>query len=268
MPAPKCRHGCPQSGNARWEIPPFADGNSRSQYELFRRIAFRAGWNIDTARVDLAALSAARYVTAETGDPRLLADVLAPVVVSRREWTPAPTTPGRPVLSPTSHLAMMRDYDRDRSGPYTAAETFREVPRERDLRGAELDNAHALVRLGLALAERTDYGPAHDKAVRRILDGTSTLATERAATRICSTPSRAKPPCATTPEPRSTPSTNATRRACTNSSPGNSHYEPPTTSPTARSPATAANCTPASCTANSTPTSCRSSATPPPIPTR
>lgn len=70
MPAPKCRHGCLQSGNARFEIHPFADGNSRSQYELFRRIAFRSGWNIDTARVDLAALSAARYVTAKSGDSR------------------------------------------------------------------------------------------------------------------------------------------------------------------------------------------------------
>lgn len=233
---------------------------------------------MDTARVDLAGLSAARYVTAETGDPRLLADVLAPVVVSRREWTPAPTTPGRPVLSPASHLAMMRDYDRDRSGPYTAAETFREVPRERDLRGAELDNAHALVRLGLVLAERTDYGPAHDKGRASPSSTTpppstpnpvaAALPARTAATRSCSTPSRATPPCAPTPEPRSTPSTNATRRACTNSSPGNSHYEPPITSPTARSPATAAHCTPASCTANSTPTSCRSSATPPPIPTR
>lgn len=71
-----------------------------------------------------------------------------------------------------SHLAMMRDYDRDRSGPYTATETFREVTRERSLSGAELDNTHALVRLGLNLAERTDYGREHDAAVRRILEGT------------------------------------------------------------------------------------------------
>ncbi|MCK8673960.1 Fic family protein [Rhodococcus sp. HM1] len=163
------------------EIHPFPDGNSRSQYELFRRIADNAGWQIDTARVDLAALSAARYITAETGDPRLLADVLAPAVVPNAGYVPERPAPGRPVLSLVSHLAMMRDYDRDRSGPYTAGETFRQVPRERVLRGAELDSAHALVRLGLALAERADYGPEHDAAVRRILEGTSTLAAERTA---------------------------------------------------------------------------------------
>lgn len=163
------------------EIHPFADGNSRSQFELFRRVADDAGWTIDAARVDLAGLSAARYVTAETGDPRLLADVLAPAVVPNEGYAPVTPAPGRPVLSLVSHLAMMRDYDRDRSGPYTAAETFREIPRERALRGAELDNAHALVRLGLTLAERTDYGPEHDAAVRRILEGASTLAAERTA---------------------------------------------------------------------------------------
>ncbi|MGN5240855.1 MULTISPECIES: Fic family protein [unclassified Rhodococcus (in: high G+C Gram-positive bacteria)] len=165
------------------EIHPFADGNSRSQYELFRRIAENAGWEIDTARIDLAALAASRYVTAESGDPRLLADVLAPAVVPADGYTPTPLKPGRPVLSLTSHLAIMRDYDRDRSGPYTAPETFREVPRmrERPLRGVQLDNAHALVRLGLTLAERTNYGDAHDAAVHRILEGTSTFAAERAA---------------------------------------------------------------------------------------
>ncbi|QXF84545.1 cell filamentation protein (plasmid) [Rhodococcus pyridinivorans] len=163
------------------EIHPFPDGNSRTQYELFRRIADRAGWQIDTARVDLAALSAARYITAETGDPRLLADVLAPAVVPNIGYVPAQPAPGRPVLSLTTHMTMLRDYDRDRSGPYTAFQTFREIPRERSLSGAELDNAHALVRIGLNLAERTDYGPEHDAAVRRILEGTSTFAAERAA---------------------------------------------------------------------------------------
>ncbi|WP_068158064.1 Fic/DOC family protein [Rhodococcus phenolicus] len=164
------------------EIHPFPDGNSRSQYELFRRVADNAGWEIDTARIDLAALSAARYITAESGDPRLLADVLAPAVVPVNGFEPAPPRPGRPVLSLTSHMAILRDYDRDRSGPYTAPETFREVPRaQQPLRGARLDNAHALVRLGLTLAERTNYSEAHDDAVRRILDGTSTLAAERIA---------------------------------------------------------------------------------------
>ncbi len=67
------------------------------------------------------------------------------------------------------------------AAPYIAFQTFREIPRERSLSGAELDNAHALVRIGLNLAERTDYGPEHDAAVRRILEGTSTLAAERAA---------------------------------------------------------------------------------------
>ncbi len=71
----------------------FPDGNSRTQYELFRRIADRAGWQIDTARVDLAALSAARYITAETGDPRLLADVLAPAVVPNTGYVPAQPAP-------------------------------------------------------------------------------------------------------------------------------------------------------------------------------
>ncbi|MCF8786789.1 Fic/DOC family protein [Rhodococcus ruber] len=163
------------------EIHSFPDGNSRTQYELFRRIADRAGWQIDTACVDLAALSAARYITAETGDPRLLADVLAPAVVPNTGYVPARPAPGRPVLSLTTHMTMLRDYDRDRSGPYAAFQTFREIPRERSLSGAELDNAHALVRIGLNLAERTDYGPEHDAAVRRILEGTSTLAAERAA---------------------------------------------------------------------------------------
>ncbi|TWH52654.1 fido (protein-threonine AMPylation protein) [Rhodococcus rhodochrous J38] len=163
------------------EIHPFPDGNSRSQFELFRRVAIKAGWVIDTDRVDLAALSAARYVTAESGDPRLLADVLTPAVVPVTGYAPIEPAPGRPVFSLVSHLAMMRDYDRDRRGPYTATETFREVTRERSLSGAELDNAHALVRIGLNLAERTDYGPEHDAAVRRILEGTSTLAAERAA---------------------------------------------------------------------------------------